>query len=119
MQKILFFLAFVCLALPALNAQNARKVEVFFQHSHTLQDLANIKAELGAQKILINYTHTKFDDAGHLLELAFTVDCQDGFEGAAHTMDVPDTLTFGFFRDYRPGAKVAFATGTFSQADKE
>lgn len=119
MQKILFLLAFICLALPALHAQHARKVEVFFQHGHTLQDLKNIKAELGAQKILVDYVSMEFDDAGHLKALEFTVDCQDGFKGSAKSADVPDDLTFGFVRDYRTDAATPFSVGNVGKAVKE
>lgn len=118
MQKILLLLAFVCLALPALNAQKARRVEVFFQHSHTLTDLNNIKAELGAQKILVDYTHMEFDDEGHLKALKFTVDCQDGYNGSASTDEVPSDLTFGFIRDYRADVAVPFSVGNI-KAQKE
>jgi hypothetical protein len=115
MQKILTLFAFVLLALPALNAQNARKVEVFFQHSHSKSDLMNIKAELGAQKILLDYTHMAFDEEGHLTELSFSVDCQDGFKGTAESTDIPDDFSFGFIRDYRPGVAMAFALGDISK----
>ena len=113
MQKILLLLAFVCLALPALNAQTARRVEAYFSNTHTQSDLMNIKAELGAQKILLDYTHTAFDADGRLTELAFTVDCQDGFKGNASTKHVPSAgePKFGFFRDPRPGAVTAFQAG--------
>lgn len=113
MQKILLLLAFVCLALPALNAQSTRRVEVLFSNSHTKTDLANIKAELGAQKILIDYTHTAFDADGRLTEIAFTVDCQDGFKGAAETKQVPAAGEgkFGFYRDRRADAKTPFGAG--------
>ncbi|MBL7775685.1 MAG: hypothetical protein JNK89_06755 [Saprospiraceae bacterium] len=115
MQKILALFAFVLLALPALNAQSARKVEVFFQHSHTKTDLMNIKAELAAQKILLDYTQMVFDAEGHLVELEFSVDCQDGFKGTAASSNVPDDFSFGFIRDYRQGVEVAFALGKVSK----
>jgi len=113
MQKILLLFAFVCLALPALNAQSARRVEVLFYNSHTKTDLANIKAELGAQKILLDYTHTAFDADGRLTEIAFTVDFQDGFKGAAETKQLPGAgePKFGFYRDPRAGAASPFGTG--------
>ena len=115
MQKILLLLAFVCLALPTLDAQTARRVEVFFQHAHSQQDLMNIKAELGAQKILLEYTHMKFDDSGHLVELDFTVDCQDGFKGSAKSLAVPSDFSFGFVRDYRDSSTIPFQIGEVSK----
>ncbi|TNE66017.1 MAG: hypothetical protein EP344_02665 [Bacteroidetes bacterium] len=115
MQRILVLLAFVCLALPALQAQNARRVTVYFQHSHSQQDLMNIKAELGAQGIVLDYTHMKFDDHGHLAELEFSVDCQDGFKGSAKSMDVPADMTFGFIRDYGTNVTMPFAVGDLSE----
>jgi hypothetical protein len=117
MQKILALFAFVLLALPVLNAQNTRKVEVFFQHSHSKTDLMNIKAELRAQKILIDYTHMAFDDNGHLTELEFSVDCQDGFKGTASSTDIPGDFSFGFIRDFRPGATTAFSLGDISKEE--
>lgn len=117
MQKILLLLAFVCLALPALNAQSARRMEVLFSNTHTKTDLMNIKAELGAQKILLEYTHTAFDANGRLTEIAFTVDFRDGFKGSASTDKVPaaDEGKFGFFRDTRAGAKTPFGTGAITE----
>lgn len=113
MQKILLLLAFVCLALPALNAQSARRVEVLFYNSHTKSDLMNIKAELGAQKIAIDYTHLVFDNDGRLKEIEFTVDCQDGFKGSAKTTEVPGAGEgkFGFYRDPRQGVASPFGAG--------
>ena len=117
MQKIFALLAFVLLAMPALTAQNARKVEVFFQHAHSKSDLMNIQAELGAQKILLDYTHMAFDEEGHLTELSFSVDCQDGFKGKAASTVIPDDFSFGFIRDYRPGVAVAFQLGDVVRSD--
>lgn len=111
MQKILLLLAFVCLALPALHAQQARRTEVYFTHGHTKADLMSIKAELGAQKILIDYTHMAFDADGHLTELAFTVDCQDGYKGSAKSDSIPDDTKFGFYRDRTKDAALPFGTG--------
>ncbi|MBK6932138.1 MAG: hypothetical protein IPH12_15230 [Saprospirales bacterium] len=115
MQKILVLFAFVCLTLPALTAQNTRRVEVFFMNVHTKTDLMNIQAELGAQKITLEYTHMKFDADGHLQELGFTVDCQDGFKGSAKTDQAPADQSFGFYRDYRPGAAQPFGAGAVSK----
>ncbi|MCC6463077.1 MAG: hypothetical protein IT260_21585 [Saprospiraceae bacterium] len=111
MQKILLLLTFVCLALPALNAQNTRRTEVFFTQYHTQTDLMNIKGELKAQKILLEYTHMAFDAQGHLTELSFTVDCQDGFKGSGSSTKIPEDTRFGFVRDRRPGAKSPFTSG--------
>lgn len=117
MQKILLLLAFVGLVLPALHAQRTRRVEAYFTNTHTETDLMNIKAELGAQKIILNYTHTAFDANGHLTELSFSVDCQDGFSGTASTKQVPSAgeARFGFFRDPRPGAITPFQTGEIKE----
>ncbi len=115
MQKILLLLAFVCLALPALQAQKARRVEVFFTHAHSQSDLMNIKAELGAQKILLDYNKMEFDADGHLTVLEFTVDCQDGFKGSAKSADITDAQTFGFYRDYRAGVAQPFGVGSISR----
>ena len=117
MQKILMLLAFACLMAPALNAQKARRVEVFFYNSHTLSDLQNIRAELAAQKILLEYTHTAFDADGHLTEIGFTVDFQDGYTGSAKTTRVPGAgePKFGFYRDPRPGAVSPFGTGEIKE----
>lgn len=110
-------LAFVALSLPALNAQTTRRVEAFFTNTHTKTDLMNIKTELGAQKIILDYTHMAFDANGHLTELSFTVDCQDGFKGSASTKQVPAAgeARFGFFRDPRPGAASPFAAGEMKE----
>lgn len=117
MQKILLLLAFVCLTLPALNAQSARRVEVLFSNTHTKTDLMNIKAELGAQKILLEYTHTAFDADGRLTGIAFSVDFQDGFKGSASTDKVPAAGEgkFGFFRDTRASARTPFGTGIITE----
>lgn len=111
MQKILVLLAFICFTLPTLSAQSARRVEVYFTHFHTKTDLMNIKAELKAQKILVDYTEMAFDNDGHLTELSFTVDCQDGFKGSAYTTEVPEDNTFGFIRDPRPNAETPLKVG--------
>lgn len=118
MQKLLFLLAFACLSLPSLTAQNVPKVEAFFQRYHTKADLMNIKAELESMKILVEYTHMAFDADGKLTELSFNVDCQDGFKGSAKSDAVPSDLSFGFIRDYRPGAATAFVVGNIGSAVK-
>jgi hypothetical protein len=117
MQKILTLLAFLCLTLPALNAQTARRVEVLFSNTHTQSDLMNIQAELGAQKIKLDYTRTAFDASGHLVEIAFTVEFPDGVKGSAETSHVPsaDEPKFGFMHDPRPGAKGAVQAGELTE----
>lgn len=111
MQKFLLLFAFICLSLPALQAQQSRRIEVFFTHGHTKSDLMNIQAELKAQKILLEYNHMAFDAEGHLTELEFTVDCQDGYKGTAKSTSIPDDTQFGFYRDKRSGAALPFGTG--------
>ncbi len=115
MQKILLLLAFAGLALPALNAQNVRRVEVFFTHGHTKSDLMNIKEELKAQDFTVEYTHMEFDDEGHLTALRFTVTCPDGTEGSAGMAPVPEETVFGFYYDPRPGAVERFRAGEIKE----
>jgi len=118
MQKLLFLLAFVCLSLPTLTAQRVPKVEAFFQQYHTKDILMNIKGEMAAMNVVLEYTHMAFDAEGHLTELKFTVDCQDGFKGAGESMNVPKDQSFGFVRDYRKSAKTPFMVGSLVQQDK-
>lgn len=118
MQKLLFALAFCCLSLPSLTAQNVPKVEVFFQRYHTKTDLKNIQEELKSMKIVIEYTQMAFNADGRLTELEFTVDCQDGFMGSAKSDNIPSDLSFGFIRDYRDGAASAFLVGNIGSAVK-
>jgi hypothetical protein len=118
MQKFLFLLAFICLSLTTLSAQRVPKIEAFFVHNHTKTDLMNIKAELSSMNISLEYTHMAFDADGRLTELAFDVDCKDGFKGSAKSDAVPSDLSFGFIRDYRKTATSAFSVGNLTGSVK-
>ncbi|MFN0013883.1 MAG: hypothetical protein ACKVU2_04990 [Saprospiraceae bacterium] len=118
MQKLLFLLAFVCLSAASISAQNATKVEVYFQQYHTKDMLMNIKAEMASMNVALEYTHMAFDNTGHLTELSFNVDFKDGFKGEASSVSIPKGAVFGFVRDYRKGAEVAFQAGNLLEKDK-
>ncbi|MBK9336684.1 MAG: hypothetical protein IPM98_08835 [Lewinellaceae bacterium] len=118
MQKLLFLLAFICLSLTTLSAQRVPKIETYFVHNHTKTDLMNIREELSSMNITLEYTHIAFDADGRLTELAFEVDCKDGFKGSAKSDAVPSDLSFGFVRDYRKDATSAFSVGNLKEAVK-
>ncbi len=118
MQKLLFLFAFVCLGFTTLHAQRVPKVEAFFQQYHTKDILMNIKAEMAAMDIILDYTHMAFDAEGRLKELSFTVDCKDGFKGSGESTNIPKDQSFGFVRDYRKGSEVPFRVGSLVTHDK-
>ncbi|MEQ1745790.1 MAG: hypothetical protein ABMA02_10210 [Saprospiraceae bacterium] len=118
MQKLLFLLAFVCLSVATLSAQQATKVETFFQQYHTKDILMNIKAEMASMNITLEYTHMAFDATGHLTELSFSVDFKDGFKGSASSVSIPKDASFGFVRDYRKDAVIPFRVGNLLEQDK-
>ncbi len=118
MQKLLFLLAFICLGFTTLHAQRVPRVEAFFQQYHNKEILMNIKAEMAAMNIILDYTHMAFDAEGHLKELSFTVDCKDGFKGSGQSTNIPKDQSFGFVRDYRKDATTPFRVGSLVQQDK-
>ena len=116
MKKAMLFIALGILTSPLLRAQTSR-VEAYFTNTQTKSDLMNIKAELAAQKVRIEYTHYAFDVDGHLSELAISVECQDSFKGSASTKKVPAAgePRFGFYWDQRPSAVSPFDIGTMKE----
>jgi hypothetical protein len=84
------------------------KIEVRFNHQLVFNDLALIKLNLAQKGITLEYKYLKFDDAGKLVAISFTVDCNDGMRGSADNDKVTNDSRIGFYRDYNKEAKSPF-----------
>lgn len=85
------------------------RIEVRFNHQMEFNDLVKIKLDLAEAGISIHFEKLVFDKRHKLTEIAFSVDCNDGFSGGASAGNLYDNGKFGFFRDYE--GSIPFATG--------
>lgn len=117
--KFFFSILLVCcmvLSLSSFNLSSKQqkandtpsKIEVRFNHQLVFNDLALIKLNLAQKGITLEYKYLKFDDAGKLVAISFTVDCNDGMRGSADNDKVTNNSTIGFYRDYNKETKSPF-----------
>jgi hypothetical protein len=93
-------------------AAPAKKVAVFFNRQTTFAQLATIKQEVAKDGIALDYDRLAFDESGHLTAISFRVEFGN-MKGSATEDNVPEDFTFGFVRDFTPGAPVALRIGNF------
>ena len=89
------------------------KIEIVFTRDMKYTDLVNIKKELFAKGIFIEYRILEFDSKRNLKKIGFFVDCKDGFTGSAMTTHFIKGNKFGFYRDYNEKASTQFYAGYF------
>lgn len=106
---LVFALALTSLSTNDWMTIQKDKVAVRFNHQMEFNDLVKIKLDLAEAGITIHYEKLVFDRQHKLTEIAFAVDCNDGFSGGAATGNLYDNSEFGFLRDYK--GPVPFATG--------
>lgn len=63
------------------------------------------KNMLEIYNIQLDYNLLKFDNKGHLEEVAFAVDFRNGLRCSCGPVKVSNKKRFGFYRDYRKRAK--------------
>jgi opacity protein-like surface antigen len=90
-----------------------KRVEVFFNRQTTFAQLVTIKQEVVKDGLTLEYDRLEFDKSGHLLKMSFHVDVEGYTWGSATEDDIPADYSFGFMRDFTPGAKVTFQIGNF------
>lgn len=106
------FLGSIAFVQPAAaQKKEKQKIEIFFTSKMKHSDLMKIKARLLKNNIQMDYNQARYDRNGYLTYLEFSVDCRDGFKGAATASRITEKKQFGFFRDYRNDAPVPFAVG--------
>jgi len=96
---------------PYLNI-NEDYVQVIFDTNITQDQLDEIPIKLAEVNITLEYETIEFRKNGKLKEIAFKVDCNDGFSGSASQTFILKSLRTGFYRDYREGATATFGSGT-------
>ena len=102
----------VAYAGPASHAEGpSKKVAFYFSRTSTFAQLVAIKQEVAKDGILLEYDRLEFDKNGYLAKIAFHVDCEGYTWGSATDDDLPSDFSFGFFRDFTPGAKEQFRIG--------
>jgi hypothetical protein len=79
---------------------NDDKVVVNFNSKIEFADLVNLKSELEKKGITIEFTELKFNDENKLQDIAFSVNCNDGFSGTASKKHLTKNETVGFYRYY-------------------
>ncbi|TVT37704.1 hypothetical protein FNT36_21250 [Hymenobacter setariae] len=93
-------------------AAPAKKVLVFFNRQTTFAQLATIKKEVAKDGIALDYDRLAFDASGHLTAISFRVEVGD-MKGSATEDNVPEDFSFGFMRDFTPGASAVLQIGNF------
>lgn len=105
-------IASVPAAGPAL-ATPATQVLVFFTRKTTFTQLATIKQQVLQDGLVLEYDRLEFDKDGYLARISFHVESAGVTLGSATEDHVPTDFSFGFLRDFTPGAKVQFKIGNF------
>jgi len=90
MKKSLFLLLFSLFAAVQVFGQTDTltkkgRIEVSFTWKTTFNDLVKAKLDMAEKGIALNYQRLVFWKTGNLREIAFTVDCHDGFKGNGGT----------------------------------
>jgi hypothetical protein len=116
----LLLLCGILLAAPAmaevsvpspLHAPTPKQVAVYFNRKTTFTQLANIKQDVLKDGLILEYDRLEFDKEGYLTKISFHVDCEGYTWGSATDDNLPNDYSFGFVRDFTPGAKAAFRIG--------
>jgi hypothetical protein len=94
------------------TAPATKKVAVFFNRQTTFTQLATIKQEVAKDGIKLDYDRLQFDESGHLLAISFRVE-SGASKGSASEDKVPEDYSFGFMRDFTPGATTLLQIGSF------
>ena len=105
MKHLLFFLlAFVWMQSSASAqtkpAAKTGRIEVIFNGKTTFNELVKLRLDMAEKGISLSYSELKFDRNGGLSEIAFSVNCNDGFSGSAEKSNLNNKNTVGFYRDY-------------------
>lgn len=99
---------------PSLSlAAPATKVAVFFTRKTTFTQLSTIKQQVLQDDLVLEYDRLEFDKDGYLTKISFHVESAGVTLGSATEDNVPADCSFGFLRDFTPGAKVQFKIGNF------
>ena len=91
-----------------------KQVAVYFTRKTTFTQLAAIKQEVLKDGIVLEYDRLEFDKNGYLAKIAFHVDCEGYTWGSAIEDELTDNSSFGFVRDFTPGATKTFQIGKFN-----
>jgi len=86
-------------------------VDISFNSNLDTKDLEDIKEQLAALNITIEYISLEFNKKGKLKAIDFKVDCNDGFSGSASTKQMSKKHHAYFYRDYNENVKSPFGTG--------
>ena len=100
-------------AAPQPPKDIVKKVAVFFNRQTTFAQLATIKQEVAKDGLTLEYDRLEFDKSGHLLKISFHVDSEGYTWGSTSEDNVPEDYSFGFVRDFTPGAAKTFQIGNF------
>ncbi len=93
-----------------------KRVEAAFTHDLNLDSLVQIKQDLQDIGIIIHYKKIEFDIFNLLINLDCQVICNDGFSGSFRTGNLSaGNKRIGFYRDYTPGCKTPFGTGSIDE----
>ena len=100
------------LALPFFGRSlfQPNRSQVTFHRKLQFNDLVKIKLDIAEKGISLNYDRLAFDENGGLSQIAFRVDCNDGFKGTAHSHQIFNQSKTGFYRDYDDAASSPFGT---------
>lgn len=86
-------------------------IEVTFTNQLTWEDLHQIKLDLAAREITLDYVKLEFNEEKKLISLDFEVDCNDNYRGGASGQFYSNKNALGFHRDYQEGTESPFGAG--------
>lgn len=116
MKSLLLVFSFFSLAsfgqFIATFVSTDERIEVVFNNQMEFDDLVKIRSELKNKGITLGYKKLIFDSEKKLSEIAFEVDCKDGFSGSA-ACKLDNQTKIGFYRDYTKDSESPFGTGNF------
>jgi len=105
--------SFTTNVLHKSDRDNDQRIEVVFTRNLKYNDLVQIKRDLAANGISIEYLKLEFDKKRNLKKIEFIVECNDGFTGKASTSNLSSGKKFGFYRDFDEDSNNRFFAGFF------
>lgn len=112
MNYLLLSCALLATSAPAISGPPpTTKLAVYFSHHTTFDQLAAAKQSVLKDELMLEYDRLEFDASGHLVEISFHVEYRGEILGRASSDHLTDDSTFGFLKDFTPGAAKPFRIG--------
>jgi len=116
---VLFLFIASTTAQESIIIQEGEMVDVSFSSQLDAKDLEDIKEQLAAINITLEYKSLEFNKKGKLKEIDFKVDCNDGHKGGASIKLLTKNFIARFYRDYSQNSKNPFGTSAGRKKELE